>query len=478
MKERADDDMVSESNKAELSQSSHIQYYDARQEVSDSESVKKQPARSCIDWVVGLDFGTTYSGFAYAHMVTDNPSILVYYDWPRKGNEPPYCKTLTGLYYKREGDSGPWECASWGYPARKDYAADDTQGRDPRGHYLTKFKLLLKKGPGDPALMASIPPPLTLNKVITDYLKLLGENALSVIRNHEGEANFRRDAVQWCVTVPSIWDESAKQQMKACMVNAGLVSAEAGGMDAVKVVLEPEAASFHCHQKLRQDVSLNAEDKILVADIGGGTVDIVVQELVLSGDEYKVKELTESSGALCGGTFVDEAFMRFMAKKIGCLDEFLRTDPSYKPRLLKDWEEIKKAFGHEMMCNTDPMSLQLHPKLAVKWEEFEKERGNAALDDSYVVELTEQDLKAIFDPVVNEILELIDAQLTQVPHIKVMFVVGGFAGSPYLMRRIRARFKGKVTHIVSPPNPGSAIAEGAVALALHPEAIVSRVSKN
>jgi molecular chaperone DnaK (HSP70) len=48
----------------------------------------------------------------------------------------------------------------------------------------------------------------------------------------------------------------------------------------VQVVLEPEAASFHCHHLLRQkhkDLSLHVKDKILVADVGGGTVDIVVQ---------------------------------------------------------------------------------------------------------------------------------------------------------------------------------------------------------
>jgi hypothetical protein len=52
--------------------------------------------------------------------------------------------------------------------------------------------------------------------------------------------------------------------------------------------------------------------------------------------------------------------------------------------------------------------------LAEKWEAYEIERGNE-LDDFSVVEVMEQDLKSIFDPVVDEILELIVAQLIQVP---------------------------------------------------------------
>ncbi|KAG0579406.1 hypothetical protein KC19_4G096200 [Ceratodon purpureus] len=462
---------------------STLRNYNAIVEVSDnaSEYYKEKP-QPRIDWVIGLDFGTTYSGFAYARMEED-PQIHVYYEWPLKENERHYCKTLTGLYYKRAGP-GRLECASWGYSARTEHMDHKSGPNGGQGHYLTKFKLLLKPASkkNDPVHAAVIPPPppLTRDTVITDYLKCIGGLALSVLRSHVGETIFSKDSVKWCVTVPSIWDNNAKQKMKECMVNAGLVDC----VEAVQVVLEPEAASLHCHEILRRDhqhkkdVSLNVRDKILVVDVGGGTVDIVVQELIASGDhEFKVRELTESSGGLCGGTFVDERFMRFISKKVGCLEEFLRKDsPSYLTKLLLDWEQIKCAFGSEMMSSSETMNIRLHYKLSPKWEAFEKEHGRA-IEDSSVVELTQQDLKSIFDPVVDEILELIAAQLKQVPDIKVMFVVGGFAGSPYLMQRIRARFKGRVKHIVSPPSPGSAIVQGAVSLALNPEAIVSRVAK-
>lgn len=107
---------------------------------------------------------------------------------------------------------------------------------------------------------------------------------------------------------------------------------------------------------------------------------------------------------------MDDSFIRFLSIKIGCLDELLtKDDPSYKTRLRQDWEEIKYAFGHKMMSNGDSKEINLHPRLAVKWEEYKKERGNA-LDNSSVVELTEQDLKLIFDPVVDEILKLIKAR--------------------------------------------------------------------
>ena len=441
-------------------------------------------AATKIKWIVGFDFGTTFSGFAYAK-ASGPEEISVYYDWPSRTGEKPYCKTLTALFYRRT-ESGKLECGSWGHLARSDFMGNKggkaVAAGAPHGIYLTKFKLLLKRDLNDPALAASVPAPLTVHSIIVDYLRNIGELALSVIKSHEGDVNFRRDSVQWCVTVPSIWDDHAKQEMKACMVDAGLVSTAAGGIDAVKVVLEPEAASFHCHQILRKehkDVTLNVRDKILVADVGGGTVDIVVQELIETGRAYRVRELTESSGGLCGGTFVDDSFMRFLSKKIPCLDEFLRKDyPSYRPRLLKDWEDHKCGFGHEMLLNSDTKEITLHHKLAKKWEEYDTSRSGHPHHRSYeVIELTLQDMKAIFDPIVDQILGLIALQLNQVRDIKVMFVVGGFAGSPYLMQRIRERFTPYVGHIVCPQNPGSAICQGAVSLARNPDAIVSRIAK-
>jgi len=59
----------------------------------------------------------------------------------------------------------------------------------------------------------------------------------------------------------------------------------------------------------------------------------------------------------------------------------------------------------------------------------------------------------------------------------VLAIVGGFAASPYLVARIKGRFAGRVPQIISPPNPGSAVCQGAVALAHHPDAIDSRICK-
>jgi hypothetical protein len=69
--------------------------------------------------VVGLDFGTTYSGYAFAHKSKPN-DIFTFYDWAKASR--PYCKTITGIYYKPVDSSDAagedqYVCKSWGNPA-------------------------------------------------------------------------------------------------------------------------------------------------------------------------------------------------------------------------------------------------------------------------------------------------------------------------------------------------------------------------
>jgi hypothetical protein len=457
--------------------------------------------------VVGLDFGTTYSGYAFAHK-SKPKDIFTFYDWPKASGT--YCKTITGIYYKPVGSSDAggedqYVCKSWGYPARLELEKDCGLLRKMRDHrqqqappvdvpvlgtYLTRFKLDLVQVGGDDGTASPsgiiYPPGLTVNRVISDYLREIGRFIMEHLQTHYGE-QLSMESVQWCVTVPSIWSDSAKRKMKQCMADAGLVVGSGGGgpngssqrpyasPHPLIMVLEPEAASCHCHRN-SEHLNLQKGDKLLVVDIGGGTSDIVVQEWVGDDDSYRVREVTRSTGGFCGGTYVDKNFITFMSQKIGCLLEYFQQNPAYKSDLFKRWEEIKRTFGDPLSIG-DLIELQLPHKLARAWEDQEREQGLPERESYHEIELSHSEMKAIFDPVVNENLDLIAAQLSQTHDIKVMLVVGGFAGSPYLMARIKNSFASEVERIISPPNPGSAVCQGAVALAMNPGAIISRIAR-
>ncbi|KAG0612543.1 hypothetical protein M758_6G035900 [Ceratodon purpureus] len=439
--------------------------------------------------IVALDFGTTFSGFAYAH-TTEPAKIYSCYDYPRSGKEKPYCKTLTASYYKQVG--GEWELKAWGYPARSEYERDvqalrkhrakglplDDPAAPTMGKYLTRFKLHLASHDMGVSSASPLPVGLTAEVVIADYLCGMGDVILAHLQRKYGE-HLTMEVIQWCITVPSIWDDSAKVKMRSCMIDAGLVKCEGGSPHPLIVVLEPEAASFHCHKVMKEQI-LDVGDKLLVADIGGGTSDIVVQEVVSVGEDsrYRVKEVTTSSGGLCGGTYVDSRFMEFLQKQIGpCLPECIVTHPHVYAQLLKAWECAKTSFGEPTMIG-ESIEVDFPNSLAAVWQAYDQRVGNPARDSYDSLEITYPELQSIFDPVVTQIRDLISNQLLESGGaIKVLVVVGGFAESPYLLDCIRRKFSDTVPHIFSPPNPGSAVSQGAVALAFNPDIIVSRICK-
>ena len=434
--------------------------------------------------VVGLDFGTTFSGYAFAHR-SKPKEILTFYDWPRPIK--PYCKTLTAIYYE-PGDAATAQVKSWGFPALHDYTKDINSLQKLRakatvdlpeiGIYLVRFKLHLASKDAGESSAAKLPRGFTVTQVIADYLREIGASIMRHLRTKFSDELTMSD-VQWCVTVPSIWDDHAKKQMETCMARAGLIrssNSPSGSPHPLSIVLEPEAASCYCHRNM-PDLELKAGDRLLVADIGGGTTDIVVQEWVSdTPDDYRVKEVTYSTGGLCGGTYVDEQFNRFLFAKIQCLPQFLRKSSAFMAEIFKRWEEIKCSFG-DLVTIGESFEIQLPSKLAAEWEEFDEEHGNPLRSSYDELELTHADIKAIFDPVVEQNLSLIADQLSRTSNVKVIFVVGGFAGSPYLLTKIKERFLGTVEKVISPVQPGSAVCQGAVMLALNPAGITSRIAR-
>jgi molecular chaperone DnaK (HSP70) len=85
----------------------------------------------------------------------------------------------------------------------------------------------------------------------------------------------------------------------------------------------------------------------------------------------------------------------------------------------------------------------------------------------------------IFDPVIQRILKLMDAQirnsLKSTDKIEAIILVGGFGSSRYLKTRLKEKYNPMNIEVYSNPSKGvNAISQGAVSYALDPRAI-SRV---
>ncbi|CAM6111814.1 unnamed protein product [Calypogeia fissa] len=414
--------------------------------------------------VVGVDFGTTFSGFAFA--LTSKPEdVHKVYDWPDLGpaGGGHYCKTQTSLLYEGDASSGSYILKDWGYSARVKHmkgirsqrteqisygdhvlgitnllspvSAQET-ARRMEYYFLTLFKLHLAGGDSGSTSAAKLPEGLTIRRVISDYLRKLSEFIITKVQSCMG-AHLTMEDIQWCLTVPAIWDDRSKQEMKICASMAGMTkgaecpldSADMASPHPVIIVIEPEAASFYCQTKV--PLALSTGDKFLIVDVGGGTVDLVLHEKIGSGSGLKVREVSPSSGGLFGGSFVDKAFFEFLRRKISCFDDFARANT----------DSIIKLMG------------------------------------SYdAIELSLEDMRSLFDPVADEIIKLTESKLIE--DLRAMMIVGGFSGSPYLVKRINQEFSGRVGIIVIPEEPGAAICCGAVSFGLYgADLVCSRRSK-
>ena len=101
---------------------------------------------------------------------------------------------------------------------------------------------------------------------------------------------------------------------------AGMISSE----DSPKLVLclEPEAACMACEdQRLSEQGAagreiLKADDRFMVLDCGGGTVDITMHKV----DQImplKLSEIRAPDGGDYGSTYVDREFEQFLVELIG-----------------------------------------------------------------------------------------------------------------------------------------------------------------
>lgn len=320
--------------------------------------------------VVGVDFGTTYTSFAFAR-ISEPDDVHMFYDWPdfaavggRHSSKAP-----TALLYETGQSPGSYVLKDWAYSALVKHARGRKSNRPEqissgedllatnRGspvpvnvdagwrqatHFLTLFKLhLVLSGEAGRASLAELPEGLTPRRLISDYLRKLSELIMRVLRNAVGN-RITMDDVQWCLTIPAIWDDRAQQEMKICASMAGMTKGPECPTDLmdsaspypVLLVIEPEAVLLHCQRKLQ--FPLYRGDRFLIVDPGRETVDLVLSEKVGSGPGLNVREASFSSGGLCGVSFLDKAFFDFLNCKISCFQEFARANADSVLKL-KGW---------------------------------------------------------------------------------------------------------------------------------------------
>ncbi|KAI8647505.1 hypothetical protein BD408DRAFT_408675 [Parasitella parasitica] len=399
--------------------------------------------------IIGIDFGTTYSGCCYAF--AQNEEVIDIVKWPKQNNQV-YPKTPTLSLYRK----GSTQLVEWGHGARR--LAMKPNNADSM--LLSKFKLYLDEH----LQQTDLGNGLNIIDVIADYLRAFHLHVCTeLLKGFAG--NYDQTRFRYCLTVPAMWSDRAKATMREAAVRAGLINST-DHPDRLMLISEPEAAALYCEKKSEQ-FNLRHGQRFMICDAGGGTVDLIVFEInEPPGERRTLKEVTNGHGGSCGSGFLDLRMREYLKRKFS----HYHTINDSAMELIMDTfvNVIKPDFdGCEDHYLDLPASMGLGD---LTDDEIGLENGALCLPKEELIEY-------VFEPVIRQVLDLIRGQLAQSPQLEAIFLVGGFGQSNYLFRRVEDEFANQVGMIGVPPRGELAVVRGAVYFGLNPQIVTERVSR-
>jgi hypothetical protein len=442
--------------------------------------------------VVGIDFGSSGTGFAYS-----------YFD---------KTKIIHGQIYG----------ASVDYKVQTEIILDDNNytiqfGADcvkflkekglNTGHYFKGIKMELYENKST-IIAKNSGKELPLKLVIQKVLEKIKEIAIKEISKNRPYLNNQQEKIKWVVTVPAIWDEHQKSIMMESCIGAGLINDKTD--KSLFFALEPEAASLYCSINKEIDRECFKEGEYyIVCDLGGGTGDIVAH---LVGSNNKLNEIYPSCGGNYGSNEIDKLIFKEIILKLFGVQDFNSYYLKYKRKnginefneeydkgvLFDDWSEFerkikdfKEGATNEKIENKEKYTINLSLFQDIFDDDIEiselvDEYNNNIYDDNlklsvknvrrkWIVEFPYEIILNYMKIQVDNICKIINNIITK-EEIKTIIFVGGYCSNEILIKLIKNGLK-NITIYLQPSNPSLAIMDGAVLFGIEPSTINVRKAK-
>ncbi|KAK3315466.1 hypothetical protein B0H66DRAFT_606349 [Apodospora peruviana] len=383
--------------------------------------------------IVGVDFGTTYSGVAWAETQRSDRRVAIT-SWPvsktiLEGESSD--KVPTKLRYSGNG-------IEWGF---------SIPVTAPRDEIIEWFKLDLDRSLqplGNSVSNVASRGGRDVDTLVTDYISALGDHLMYTLREKLGETFVSGIPLEVVVTVPAIWSDLAKDKTRqACQRASGLST-----VIPIHLISEPEAAAIYALHGLDPH-GLKIGESFVICDAGGGTVDLISYTILKLKPFLEVQEAAAGTGALCGSTFLNMRFAKWLKAKLG-------KEPGFDDEMMAEaMERFEKTVKRQYNMSVLPEETYTIPVGGLaNNKDLGITRGRYALKAS--------DLQTIFEPVIQEVIKLVKDQImsSKVP-IRAVLLVGGFGASNYLKERLRNAVDRKI-EIMQPPNAWLAVVHGAV----------------
>ncbi|XP_033743554.1 heat shock 70 kDa protein 12B-like [Pecten maximus] len=433
--------------------------------------------------VVALDFGTTYSGYAYAfrqQFESNNLNVTLNPAWTTSTDGLLSKKTPTSLLLNPQG-----QFCAFGTKADDKFAELAGEDQHQDWFYFRRFKMKLhskKELKRGLKMKDELGKPMLASTVFSLAIRGLKEHCLDTLRSHESVDPASFDIV-WVLTVPAIWRDSAKQFMREAAVEAGI-----DGRNLV-LALEPEAASLYCQLLPINKLHTNKETRFtvsrpgttfMVVDMGGGTADITVQRRENDGS---LCELYAATGGPWGGVGVDRQFMIFITKLMGpdVMSRFSKEHSEDLMDMYRCLETCKRTIRPE---STGNITIDIPGTLTDIYKDVFKEPFGSSFPEEFEnkikfnhgkLKIDAQIMKDCFTTITDEIKNHIKTILSEpsCSGIKTILLVGGFAESEMVSSTMVTEFTD--CRIVIPQDSETVVLSGAVIYGHSPGSISTRV---
>ena len=382
--------------------------------------------------ILGIDLGTTYSAMAYVEGGT--PKIIENSEGARTTPsvvaQSKSGERLVGLLAKRQAITNPTNTI-FGIKRLMGHRFDDPLVK--RDREIAPFTIERSDDGGVKVKLGDLPDgkagkfhrPEEISAMILQKLK------------RDAEAKLGEKIEEAVITVPAYFDDSQRKATR----DAG----EIAGFKVKRIINEPTAAA------LAYGFNKKKDEKIVVYDFGGGTLDVSVLDIIGGGvavdEEQSIQVKATDGDSHLGGDDIDQKIIRWIAA------------------------EFKKESGIDV--TKDPLALQRLKEAAEKTKHELSETREAEINIPFItsdasgprhllLKMTRAKLEELAQEFIDRSIEITRRALAasgyQISDIDEMILVGGQTRMPAIFEAVKKFFSKEPNRSI---NPDEVVAIGA-----------------
>ncbi|KAL3432223.1 hypothetical protein BDV09DRAFT_134023 [Aspergillus tetrazonus] len=401
-------------------------------------------------FIIGLDYGTTFSSVSYIKFDSARPpptllgaQIGSITDWPgvdsRARNIP-------------EVPSESWYLGDrfyWGYGARQGVVAIEDNNLNYKNRIIQYAKLLLPgnqretRGPREELRRTLVRARKDETEAIKDYLRQILKYSKEFLTEREELSEECEVELVFCV--PAGWPAEAIRTMQEILLDIAH-ELNIGTLAAPFVLNEPEAAAAYILEACSGRKKLSTGEVFMVCDAGGGTVDAITYR-VCQQHPFRVEEVVPPTGSNCGSSYANQTLKHQAIEKIKSTAYESLKGPSFEYIIEHD---IMNEFEYKIKRGFNPADgLDGDEVIVVHGLERNERLGFG----HNTMRIKRRDIAALFQSSLNGISKLIRQQINAAAAkgltVETILLVGGFSAAPILRSHIETEFE--ALKIIYPP---------------------------